>query len=476
MNLITEPWIPVVFENGESGRVGLEELYQEAETIRDLNANPPQRIALMRLLLCITQAALDGPENEDDWKTCRDRIIPASLDYLATRHDKFNLYGDKPFLQIAGLTAKKYSTLDKMMETSIGENPMFLGNRAQDGRVVSPAEKVLAMLVFLNFSAGGRVGQAVWADTHYSDPTFATPCFSRLFLFIRGGEFLETLWMNLIPGQHAGRPVWDQMPAGPKDAEAFKNAYETSLGRMVPLTRALLLPEENGVADCVIGPVPKEYVFSNEPGLFREPYCTLKLSKDNHHYYMPVDVSKHIWRELGSVLALKATHESFSALNLSNTLHAGKKMIDIWCGGLAKGATAAKIYDMAEWNFSVPADLLEESELGKYVRGVDSARSGEIGLKKAVGDYGKKLGLDGGGYIRWAVAHYWTALDSTYQTLVQIASDLDRGFDDWRSVLRKAMFDAFDAACPHETPRQIEAYVQAKRFLKIRENTDAPAA
>jgi CRISPR system Cascade subunit CasA len=395
MNLITEPWIPVILEDGTSALVGLEQLYQEAETIRDLNANPPQRIALMRLLLCISQAALDGPEDEDDWKTCRDRIIPASLDYLAARHDKFNLYGDKPFLQIQDLSAKKYSTLDKMMETSIGENPMFLGSRAQDGRVVSPAEKILALLVFLNFSAGGRVGQAVWAETQYSDPTFATPCFGRLFLFIRGADMLETLWLNILPAQNAGKAVWDKMPSGPQDAEFFKNAYETSLGRMVPLTRLIRLPEDEKAADCVIGPVPKNHVFSNEPGLFREPYCTLKLSKDNNHYYMPVDVSKHSWRELGSVLALKTTHENFSALNLANPLHAEKSIIDIWCGGLAKGATAAKIYDMADWNFS---------------------------------------------------------------------------------VLRKAMFGAFDAACPHETPRQIEAYVQTKRFLSIRENKDAPAA
>jgi CRISPR type I-E-associated protein CasA/Cse1 len=266
------------------------------------------------------------------------------------------------------------------------------------------------------------------------------------------------------------------MPAQPNDAESFKNAYETSLGRMVPLTRLIRLPEDEKVADCVIGPVPNEYIFSNEPGLFREPYCTLKLSKDNKHYYMPVDPSKHVWRELGSVLALKTTHENFSALNLANALHAGKKMIDIWCGGLAKGATAAKIYDMADWNFSVPSDLLQESELGKYVRGVDLAQSGEIGLKKAAGDYSKKLGLTGGGYVRWAVAHYWTALDSTYQTLVDIASDAERDLDDWRTVLRKAMFGAFDAACPHETPRQIEAYAQAKGMLKIRENKDAPAS
>lgn len=477
MNLITEPWIPVVFESGKSGLVGLEKLYREAETLRDLNVNPPQRIALMRLLLCITQAALDGPENEDDWKTCRDRIIPSSLDYLAASHDQFNLYGDKAFLQIAGLSAGKFGTLDKLMETSIGENPMFLGRRAQDGRIVAHSEKILALLVFLNFSAGGKVGQSVWFGNQYSDATFATPCFNRLFLFIRGDCFLETLWLNLIPAQDIGQPVWDKMPSDPSDEVAFKNAYESWLGRMVPLTRMIRLPKEDGDDNCVIGPVPKPYVFSNEPGpKTREPYCTLKLSKDNRHYYMPVNPSKHIWRELGSVLALQKAHENFSAMNLSNALHAGKKVIDVWCGGLAKGATAAKIFDMAEWNFSVPANLLEENSIGKYVKGVDVAQAAEFGLKYAVGKYVEALGLDGGGYVRWAVAHYWAALDGSYQVLVDIASDQQRDLDDWRSILRTAMFDAFDHACPHETPRQIQAYAQARKLLRIKEKNDAPAA
>lgn len=477
MNLITEPWIPVIFENGTSGQVGLEQLYREAKTIRDLNANPPQRIALMRLLLCITQAALDGPENEEEWKTCRDRIIPSSLEYLSSRHDRFNLYGEKPFLQVKTLSSKKFSTLDKLMETSIGENPMFLGCRAQDGRLVTHAEKVLAMLVFLNFSAGGRIGQAVWSGTQYSDPTFASPCFNRLFLFIHGSDLLETLRMNLILGHHTGQPTWDRMPTGPGDKGAFMNAHESDLGRMVPLTRMLLLPERDGVADCVIGPVPKEYVFSNEPDEgFREPYCTLRLSKDSRHYYMPVDVRKHIWRELGSVLALKTTTEEFSALNLPNIIHAGVKIIDIWCGGLAKGATAAKIYDMAEWNFSIPANLLEENELSKYINGVDLASSAEYSLKKASQEYAKILNEQTNGFSRNATAQYWSALDASYQLLVDIASDHQQDLTGWRAVLRKAMFEAFDAACPHDTPRQIQAYAQARKLLYIKEKKDVSAA
>lgn len=283
--------------------------------------------------------------------------------------------------------------------------------------------------------------------------------------------------MNIVPGRQTGRPVWECMPKDAENSDAFTNAYETGLGRMVPLTRMILLPGESGTADCIIGPVPKKYVFSNEPDAgHREPYCTLKISKDNSLYYMPVNVSRHIWRELGSVLSLKKSTENFAALNLQNAVHGGNHVIDVWCGGLAKGATAAKIYDMAEWNFSVPVSLFEASELGKYVLGVELASSAEYALKNASQNYAKTLKVQGGGYSRNAVAQFWSALDSSYKLLIDIAADLERDLDDWRTVLRQAMFRAFDSACPHQTPRQIQAYAQARKLLRIKERNNAPTA
>ncbi len=53
--------------------------------------------------------------------------------------------------------------------------------------------------------------------------------------------------------------------------------------------------------------------------------------------------------------------------------------------------------------------------------------------------------------------------------LVDIASDKDRNLNDWRALLQTAMEAAFEQACPHETPRQIKAFVAAKKLLTIKE-------
>ena len=82
MNLTTDSWIPIVWKIGQAGRVSLCEAFERGEEIRDLAVRPHERIALMRLLICIAQAVLDGPADEDDWKACYSRIVPSALDYL----------------------------------------------------------------------------------------------------------------------------------------------------------------------------------------------------------------------------------------------------------------------------------------------------------------------------------------------------------------------------------------------------------
>lgn len=472
MNLIGDPWIPVIYETGESKPVGLRQLFEEAERIRDLAVNPPQRIALMRLLLCIVQAALDGPENEADWKSCRPRIVPESLAYLAARTNKFELYGEHPFLQIPALTADKYADLDKLFETSIGDSPLFLGARSADGHIFSDADKALALLVFLNFSAGGKTGQSIWKSKH-SESTFATPCFTNLHLFLRGSNLLDSLWMNLVSAEQVplarGVPVWDRMPGDEADGDAFSNAYETRLGRMVPLTRLILLSPDPGVFSCIVGPVPKKHLFSNDPVSFRDPYLTLRLSKKSEPYCMKVDPKRHIWRELGSLLCMGNQFEGHAALNLLNVPRSGLDEVDVWCGGLERGAQAAKIDDAAEWNFNLPVSMLGEAPLSKYETGVEYANRGEAALKHAVSEYAKFMKADGKSWMRNTVNAYWSKLDAASPMLVEIACDHERDLTDWSKQVYSAMNRAFEQACPHETPRQIQAFAQARRFLRIKE-------
>src|SRR5208282_3150541 len=82
MNLTIDPWIPALRIDGRRGLFSLQDLFAQAHELRDLAVKPHERIALMRLLLCITQAALDGPADESEWQNCQPLIQPRVRAYL----------------------------------------------------------------------------------------------------------------------------------------------------------------------------------------------------------------------------------------------------------------------------------------------------------------------------------------------------------------------------------------------------------
>jgi CRISPR system Cascade subunit CasA len=480
MNLITDPWIPVLFENGKAGLAGLEQLYREAESIRDLNVNPPQRIALMRLLLCITQAALDGPENEEDWKTCSARIIPASLGYLASRKEKFNLYGEQPFLQVKCLTPTWNAVVDKLdFGLSAGNNATLYDHSAgESGRLQVDAWQTLMLLTYQCFSPGGKIGQTEWAGK-LSLPANGTsehaPCLesSPVHLLLRGNTILQTIQFNLLtkkqvailPNSSWGIPVWDAFPQTQTDEFAEKTV-KSYLGRLVPLSRGILLEKGRAQLTLVNG-----FAYPKLPE-GRETMLTVVIKGTGANQrvgYVNLNLSRHVWRELGSLLSLKYESSESGPMAFQNLIHVKSQdeMVDVWTGGLV--ADKGKILDTAEWNFSIPVSMMEDSSIEKYKNGVALANAGETALKNAVQNYAKRMKAESGAFTRKATVQYWSALDSTYQLLVDIASDNQRNLDDWRTVLFRSRNASFEQACPHETPRQIQAFAQAKGLLKIKE-------
>lgn len=104
MNLVEDPWIPVVFETGNSGQVSLGEAFSGGRKIADLAVRPHERIAVMRLLICIAQAALDGPADKSEWLQCREQIAAQAQVYLSRWRHAFELFGDgQRFLQMPNL-------------------------------------------------------------------------------------------------------------------------------------------------------------------------------------------------------------------------------------------------------------------------------------------------------------------------------------------------------------------------------------
>ncbi len=306
MDLIGEPWVPVLDGEGETRLVGLADLFREAPDLHDLALRPAQRVAVTRLLMAITYAALEGPADGQQWASCRERIVPAALDYLESHRDAFQLFGDRPFMQVANLETTDNASVDKLDFTLASGNNDTLYDHAGglDGREMMPASVALNLLTYQCFSPGGLVGETCWCGTRTGRTSEHAPAIegSLLHAVLRGGSVLDLIHLNLVPHDllpaPLGQPVWELEIDGPS-SEAAQLACVTVLGRLVPLSRAIRLVPDDHRMTLANG---LSYAKVTDGG--RELSATIVVRGQGNrqeHAYLPIDLSKHPWRELASV-------------------------------------------------------------------------------------------------------------------------------------------------------------------------------
>jgi CRISPR system Cascade subunit CasA len=494
MNLTTDAWIPIVWSDGKSGTVSLCEAFERGEEIRDLAVRTHERIALMRLLICVAQAALDGPDDRENCRACLPRLAPLSIEYLNRWRHTFELFGNgQRFLQVANLAkpamgsrgddedeGNSVSKLDLALAT--GNNTTLFDNTGGSERGFTPGELALMLTTFQCFSPGGRIGVALWnkQKTLGEGSSDHGPCLAdgMLHALLRGGDLLSTLHKNLMNKYQAeqffgsgawGRPIWEGMPEGQGDADAVRNASYTYLGRLVPLTRAIRLAE-----DCRSLILANGLEYKTYSDGWREPSATIVTRRVEGRLarcVLRVSIDKAVWRELHA-LTVKGAGQNPGGPAALQDLCKDEGAFDLWVGGLV--ADKAKPVDTTESVFHVPAAMLEETSQRVYESGVRWAEDALFRLKRAVSIFHKELGdnLDRPEMKNrrqriqsTAAAQFWTDIERAVPALLEVAGTpetlglaKDWNKTGWGKAVSSAMRASYERACPHETPRQMRAY------------------
>jgi CRISPR system Cascade subunit CasA len=489
MNLTTDPWIPIVWASGQSGSVSLCDAFARGEDIRDLAVRPHERIAVMRLLICIAQAALNGPADHDDWKARRTQIAPAAHAYLKRWKKAFKLFGDgQRFSQVEGLKkspnksaedqGNAVSKLDLALAT--GNNSTLFDNGGGTDRAFSAGQLALGVLTFQCFSPGGRIGIAKWhmSPTPGKGSSEHAPCIagSMLHAIIRRDDLLNTIHSNLMSKDQAvrffgkkswGKPVWELMPLKLGDKTAIQNATQTYLGRLVPLSRSIRLAD-----DCRSLILANGLKYAPYPEWPREPTSTVvsrQIKKQPTRAILAASVEKAAWRELHALTVIAEDKNSNGGpAALENVVEGAA--FDLWVGGLV--ANQAKLVDTVESVFNIPVQMLEERDT--YESGVRWAENSAFRLGRAVCTYHRELGdnLDRPEFHdrrqqihNKATAQFWTDIEQSVAQLLNVAANPEPlGIKnewhktDWGKAVWTAMRDAYERACPHDTPRQMRAH------------------
>lgn len=494
LNLCTDPWLPVQDLHGQLRLVSLIQLFEQAEELRDLVLQPQERIAIMRLLICITQRAINGPADLEELEECRDRIVPAVIPYLRQWSHAFDLVGENgAFLQFADLEPCGEAELQDLSKLNFscaaGNNSTLFDNEGGVPRAYFLPQVAIDLLTFQNFAPGGTIGVLRWSgkQTAPKSPDSAPggPCVaaSAIHTLILADNLLDTVHLNLVPIHRSriavGVPVWEMMPRSADDAPAVRNATETLLGRLVPVSRSIRLVITPADSGCLLARGADYRTYNKEGNLeFYEPTCSIRLDKDDKRKLLGAVFSRSLWRNLSALLLNNASqhiHNQPAALECECL----PERFSLWTGALVVDK-AKVIGSMEEYYTDVTRDQMQQACVNAMEQLLRLANQGCSLLKLAISTYhiSTQFGIGDGAFDNKANVFaraeelFWgqmLAVKSSYVSLAaawaQADSENGRVILPWLQEIQRAAREAFRQLAPRDTPRQLKAHTCAGALL-----------
>lgn len=480
-NLVDEPWIPIA----DIGLVSLRQVFIYP-SYRRLGGNPVQKIALMKLLLAIAQAART-PADEREWKALgAEGLAQCCLTYLEQWHECFYLYGERPFLQIPAIAAAaKQSYAAVLPEVSSGNTTVLSQTQVQ--RPLDNAQKAMLLVSLMAFAlAGKKTDNSVVLSVHYqgkrndkgksssSKPGPAVAHMGLLHSLLLGENLQQTLWLNLFSTDQIeqqnifpaglGTPPWEQMPAG-EDCAVAQRLKQSLQGRLVPLCRFCLLTDDalhysEGLAHA-----------SYKEGVADPTVAINNSGKEPKALW--VDPERRPWRELTALLSFfeQASAQGFQSWQIRAGLERAPDVTEafaIWSGGLRVSSNAGEQYVSGNDDFVESLVWLNSHDLGEpWFAHLKHEMDALDGLAKGL--YGRVMGffkeqkVDGGKLASQATQLFWQLCERNFQSLLDSCTPDEQG-QLIRQALRKTFAGyiqkAYDQHCPKASARQLEAWAK----------------
>lgn len=480
-NLINEPWIPVTNE----GLKSLREIFKGEGAA--LGGTPREKIALLKLLQAIAQAAAT-PKDKEEWRTLgAKKMGEKCIAYLDEYFDNFYLYGEKPFLQMPVRKAEKKSYGFFLPQVSSG-NTSRLTDLQRDFPL-SDAGRALLLVCEMSMCLGGKkpdnkfkLGGNETKKSASAAPGPGMCSFGLQHTFLWGESVLETIWLNLMDEETIstitelplglGTPPWEEMPENENcsRAEALKNSL---MGRLVPLARYCLL-EEDGMH------VTEGIIHPNYLSGIVDPSASVNREKSKYKMLW-IDPEKRPWRNLSAMLGFldrEKANGKFDCLNLKEGL---KRLVHtvatdnmptrahIWCGGFKVSSNAGEQYasgndDSVESDFTIDLKDLDEDWYGAFSREMLLLDKYARHLYGCVNAYlaSQKMNEARADAAR---NQFWDKSENYFQELLDICED-EEAIKKLDNKLKKVVFEIYDAECPHSTSRQMDAWAAHRPFRK----------
>ena len=512
-NLIDSPWIPVLMTDGSTRLVGLSELFSNAQLIADFSVHSDERIALLRLVMCIVYASMGTRE----WSAHMAQIENNAVTYLTDWHDRFWLFHDRyPFLQIPDLQPASRGADARIPITKL-DFSLATGNNAlwndHGGKILNTPEIALRLLTFQCFAPGGASSVVLWTGEKTARHITDAPCIcgSMLHCYVRARNLSRTLRTTIpspslfrrryeleLPTTDLGRPIWEKIPTGPDDAASVSNATETLIGRLVPLSRAILIQGDS----MLLG---EALVYPNYTSnvTFPEELTATVVKKRSQEglKLLSFDPDISMWRMIPSFLTkFSDPDHARGPLTLSNlgNMDSADESLDIVVAGVCRDQAAFTeadtfVYPIRPTQLTDIGRLTFETGLGIAEKYADRLRYALKIYKSAISSYGKspekqsdrdsgntstkakkkveKSETNAANVRSDAVSYYWSVSEQYLQILFDAANaDTDEAATArlklWAALMHNTAYDAYRTSAAISTGRQMRAFVLGLRCLQ----------
>ena len=471
-NLVDEKWLPVAGK----GLASLREIFA-SEDIEAFGGNPMQKIALLKFCLAIAQAA-HTPEDTSAWSALGTKgLREACLTYLEKWHDAFWLYGEKPFLQMPAIARAKKASFGALLPHIATGNTTILLDLHRE-RPLSDAEKALLTLVLMGFGFGGKkTDNSVVLTLGYTGksndkgkagtgkPGATLGYAGYQHHFLTGSSLLETIWCNMLTlddlgalpvfPEGVGTPPWERMPEG-EDCAIAKALKESLMGRLVPLSKFVLLAEDGiHYSDGV-------QHLSHKFGGFDPSIAMDASGKEIKALW--ADPEKQLWRMLSALLAFLAGRQGMSCFGLERGIVRVCEQCSrfgVWAGGIRVSSNAGEQYASGSDDFVESAVQLAGEDVGEtwFAALEDEVRELDVlsrALYAAVRSYGRAQKINDDAQAKAASTMFWQLCNQRAQNLVNACGI--GSHRELRPVFAAFAQDAYNSVCPRDTARQLEAW------------------
>jgi len=307
-NLIEQPWIPILWQDGRFEELSLWEALTHAHEIQDLCGDTPLVTAALYPLLLALLHRVYGPPDVAAWKALwqQGEFPPQPLeDYLKQWYESFDLFHPThPFYQMQDERLEAKSVI-YLAEAIANTAALFTHTTEEKDHGFMPAEAARMLLVAQAFRLGGGVAGS-------GTPNFVGSVFvGGILFFVKGGTLFETLMLNLMPYPSEimplaedDKPVWENKIQRRGAKEMLFLAPQGYLDYLTWQTNHVwLFPEHSHehvvtVRQVKIVPIAKlaDETFS--------PQKLYRRATDKDHYYaLLFNETKAVWRDFHSFIA-----------------------------------------------------------------------------------------------------------------------------------------------------------------------------